>query len=60
MIFPLAPAASSRNCRGGMVVSNFVVEVEPANPDELRQKYPEAFKRPYHFASGLDFNQVLA
>ena len=50
---------TSRNCRGGMVVSGFLVEVESANLDELRQQYPEAFKRPYHRASGLSFDRVL-
>jgi molybdopterin guanine dinucleotide-containing S/N-oxide reductase-like protein len=51
---------TSRNCRGGMVVSGFLVEVERANLDELQKKYPEAFSRPYHRGSGLDFNRVLA
>jgi anaerobic selenocysteine-containing dehydrogenase len=51
---------TSRNCRGGMVVSGFLVEVAPADLDELRRKYPEAFSRPYHRGSGLDFNRVLA
>ena len=51
---------TSRNCRGGMVVSGFLVEVESANLDELRQQYPEAFKRPYDRASGLRFDRILA
>jgi trimethylamine-N-oxide reductase (cytochrome c) len=51
---------TSRNCRGGMVVSGFLVEVAKADMDELRRKYPEAFGRPYHRGSGLDFNRVLA
>ena len=50
---------TSKNCRGGMVASGFLVEVEKADMDELRKQYPEAFKRPYHKASGLDFNRVL-
>ena len=50
---------TSRNCRGGMVVSGFLVEVEPVNLDELQRQYPEAFNRPYHHASGLDFNRIL-
>jgi len=50
---------TSRNCRGGMVVSGFLCEVEQANMDELRKKYPDAFKRPYHRASGLRFDRVL-
>jgi hypothetical protein len=43
-----------------MVVSGFPVEVELANLDELRRKYPEAFNRPYDRASGLHFDRVLA
>jgi len=50
---------TSRNCRGGMVVSGFLVEVERADLDQLRKKYPEAFNRPYHRASGLSFDRVL-
>jgi hypothetical protein len=42
-----------------MVVSGFLVEVESANLDELRQQYPEAFKRPYDRASGLRFDRIL-
>jgi len=51
---------ASRNCRGAMVVSGFLVEVELADMDDLRKKYPEAFNRPYHYGSGLDFDRVLA
>ena len=40
----------------GMVVSSFLVEVESTNLDELRKKYPEAFKREYDQSSGLRFN----
>jgi anaerobic selenocysteine-containing dehydrogenase len=43
---------TSKNATG-MVVSSFLVEVEKADLDELRKKYPEAFKRPYHPDSGL-------
>ena len=31
----------------GMATSGFLVEVEKTDMDELRQKYPEAFNRPY-------------
>jgi trimethylamine-N-oxide reductase (cytochrome c) len=51
---------SSQNCRGGMVVSGFLTEVERVNVDELRKKYPEAFNRPYDRASGLKYERVLA
>jgi anaerobic selenocysteine-containing dehydrogenase len=40
----------------GMVVSSFLVEVEGADLDELRKKYPEAFEREYDPAAGLRFN----
>jgi len=50
---------SSRNA-AGMVVSGFLVEVERINIDELRKQYPEAFNRPYDWASGLRFDRVLA
>ncbi len=43
----------------GMVVSGFLVEIEKANLDELRRKYPEAFNRPYDQASGLRFERVM-
>jgi anaerobic selenocysteine-containing dehydrogenase len=43
----------------GMATSGFLVEVERANIEELRQRYPEAFKRPYHSASGLCMERVL-
>jgi anaerobic selenocysteine-containing dehydrogenase len=44
----------------GMVVSSFLVEVERVNLDELRKKYPEAFKRPYHLGAGLGIERLLA
>ena len=50
---------TSKNCRGGMVVSGFLTEVEPVDLDELRRRYPEAFSRPYDGASGLRFERVL-
>jgi trimethylamine-N-oxide reductase (cytochrome c) len=40
----------------GMVVSSFLVEVERADLDELRKKYPEAFKREYDPGAGLRFS----
>jgi molybdopterin guanine dinucleotide-containing S/N-oxide reductase-like protein len=42
---------TSRNACG-MAVSGFLVEVEPANLDELRKQYPEAFSRLFHPAAG--------
>jgi anaerobic selenocysteine-containing dehydrogenase len=43
----------------GMVCSGFLVEVERANLDELRQEYPEAFNRPYHPDAGLRLERVM-
>jgi trimethylamine-N-oxide reductase (cytochrome c) len=40
----------------GMVVSSFLVEVESVDLNDLRKKYPEAFKRKYHADAGLSFN----
>ncbi|HEX7474598.1 MAG TPA: molybdopterin-dependent oxidoreductase [Dehalococcoidales bacterium] len=50
---------TSKNATG-MVVSSFLVEVEGVNLEELRRQYPEAFKRPYHYAAGLDMQRVLS
>jgi len=45
-----------RNCTSkntvGMAVSGFLVEVEKADLDELRRKYPEAFERQCHITAG--------
>jgi hypothetical protein len=38
-----------------MVVSSFLVEVAKEDLDELRKNYPEAFKREYDPAAGLEF-----
>ncbi len=46
---------TSKNATG-MVVSSFLVEVEKADIEELRKKYPEAFEREYDSASGLRFS----
>jgi trimethylamine-N-oxide reductase (cytochrome c) len=43
----------------GMVVSGFLVEVQPANLGELWKKYPKAFKRPYHPGAGLRLERAL-
>jgi trimethylamine-N-oxide reductase (cytochrome c) len=40
----------------GMAVSSFLVEVQRANLDELRKKFPEAFGKKYDPASGLRFD----
>ena len=43
---------TSKNATG-MAVSGFLVEIEKTDMDELRQKYPEAFNRPYDAGAGL-------
>ena len=45
---------TSKNATG-MVVSSFLVEVAKEDLDELRTKYPEAFRRKYDPAAGLEF-----
>jgi anaerobic selenocysteine-containing dehydrogenase len=50
---------TSKNATG-MAVSSFLVEVEKANLEELRKKYPQAFKRPYNADAGLRMERVLA
>jgi molybdopterin guanine dinucleotide-containing S/N-oxide reductase-like protein len=49
---------TSRNATG-MVVSGFLVEVEDAHLEELRQKYPEAFNRPRDAAAGFILRSYL-
>jgi anaerobic selenocysteine-containing dehydrogenase len=49
---------TSKNATG-MVASAFLVEVGRVNLDDLRKKYPEAFKRPYHPNAGLRLEGVL-
>ncbi|MFC1868524.1 molybdopterin-dependent oxidoreductase [Thermodesulfobacteriota bacterium] len=43
----------------GMACEGFLVEAEPADMDEIRRKYPEAFERPYNQGSGLCRDRVL-
>ena len=50
---------TSKNC-AGMVVSGFLVNVKKADLDGLRRQYPEAFNRPYDYASGQKFERALA
>jgi anaerobic selenocysteine-containing dehydrogenase len=50
---------TSKNATG-MVVSGYLVEVERANIETIRQKYPEAFKGPYDPGSGQRMDRVLA
>jgi anaerobic selenocysteine-containing dehydrogenase len=50
---------TSKNATG-MVVSSFLVEVEKADLEELRNRHPESFRRPYHAAAGLRIERILA
>jgi anaerobic selenocysteine-containing dehydrogenase len=49
---------TSRNATG-MAVSGFLIEIERADLDELMQKYPEAFKRPFHPAAGPSIESFI-
>lgn len=49
---------TSKNATG-MVVSNFLVEVDGIDLDELRKQHPGAFKRPYHPDSDLWWERAL-
>lgn len=50
---------TSKNATG-MAVGGFLADVERADIDELRRKYPEVFRKPYDPAAGLCFERVLA
>ncbi len=43
----------------GMVSGGFLVDVERVDIDELREKYPDVFNRPYDKASGLKYERML-
>ncbi len=49
---------TSKNATG-MATSGYLVEVEKADMEELRKKYPEVFKRPYYAAAGLRLQRAL-
>ena len=50
---------TSKNATG-MATSGYLVEVERVDIESLRKQYPEVFTRPYHAASGLCMERVLA
>ena len=56
----LTPRGTISKNATGMVAEGFLVEVERADMDELRKRYPEAFKRPYNPGAGLCRERVLA
>jgi len=55
----LSPRGTISKNATGMVAEGFLVEVERADMDLLRRKYPEAFKRPYNQGAGLCRERVL-
>ena len=48
----IAPRKTTSRNAVGMAVSGFLVEMERVNLDEMMQKYPEAFRRPFHPTAG--------
>ena len=55
----ITPRKTTSKNATGMATSGFLVEVERADLDELRKKYPEAFNQPYQPAAGLRLERVL-
>ncbi|MCL5736878.1 MAG: molybdopterin-dependent oxidoreductase [Actinobacteria bacterium] len=56
----ITPRNTTSKNAAGMVTGAFLVGIERANLDELRQRYPEPFERPYHQACGLAYERMLA
>jgi trimethylamine-N-oxide reductase (cytochrome c) len=56
----ITPGKTTSKNSTGMATSGFLVEIERVNLDELRQKYPEALKRPFHKAAGPGVQSFLA
>jgi trimethylamine-N-oxide reductase (cytochrome c) len=56
----ICPSKTTSKNVSGMVVSAFLVEVEKANIEELKQKYPEAFKKSYDPAYGPCCESLVA
>lgn len=48
----IVPAKTTSKNAVGHAVSGFLADVEKADLDELKRKYPEAFKRPFHPTAG--------
>ena len=55
----ICPEKTSSKNASGMATSGFLVEVERADLEELRKKYPEAFNRPYHPTAGPSLESFL-
>ena len=56
----ITPRNTTSKNATGMVSGAFLIDVEPIDIDKLREEHPEAWSRPYHPASGLDRERVLA
>ncbi len=56
----ITPRNTTSKNAAGMVSGAFLVGVERADIDDLRQRYPEPFERPYNKASGLTSERMLA
>jgi len=55
----IAPIKTTSKNAHGMVVSGYLVNVEKVDLNELMKKYPEAFKKPYHYAAGLCYERAV-
>jgi len=49
---------TSKNATG-MVASGFLADVETVDLNDLRNRYPEAFSRPYHSGAGLCLERAV-
>lgn len=49
----IAPIKTTSKYAHGMVVSAYLVNVEKVDLTQLINRYPTAFKKPYHYAAGL-------
>lgn len=56
----IVPGTITSKNTTGMATSGFLVEVERANLDELKKKYPEAFNRPFHATAGPGVKSFLS
>jgi len=56
----IVPGALTSKNTTGMATCGFLAEVERANLDELKKKYPEAFNRPFHATAGPGVKSFLS
>lgn len=52
----IAPDKITSKNAAGMVVSGYLVNVEKADLEELRNRYPKAFEKTYHTEAGLCYD----